>query len=71
MERQQVYFGRALSWSVPGLELVKEAVLADNANDLEKALGLYKRGLDHLVTGKLWAACGRKMPSAHPRVVWV
>jgi len=33
------------------MEIVKEAVAADNANDLDKALVLYKQALKHFVAG--------------------
>ena len=34
-----------------GMELVKQAVIADNANDLTTALSLYKQGLQYFITG--------------------
>ena len=34
-----------------GMELVKQAVIADNANDLPTALSLYKQGLQYFLTG--------------------
>ena len=34
-----------------GMELVKQAVIADNANDLQTALSLYKQGLQYFITG--------------------
>jgi len=33
------------------MAIIKEAVIADNADDLEKALSLYKQGLNYFVTG--------------------
>lgn len=34
-----------------GMELVKQAVIADNANDLPTAFSLYKQGLQYFLTG--------------------
>lgn len=34
-----------------GMEIIKAAVMADNADELEKALSLYKQGLHYFVTG--------------------
>ena len=34
-----------------GMELVKQAVMADNANDLPTAFSLYKQGLQYFMTG--------------------
>lgn len=34
-----------------GMEIITQAVAADNADELEKALSLYKQGLNYLVTG--------------------
>lgn len=34
-----------------GMEIVKAAVIADNADELEKALSLYKQGLGYFMTG--------------------
>jgi len=33
------------------MEIVKQAVVADNADELEKALSLYKQGLGYFMTG--------------------
>ena len=34
-----------------GMDLVKQAVIADNANDLVTAFSLYKQGLQYFMTG--------------------
>lgn len=34
-----------------GMEILKQAVIADNNDELEKALNLYKQGLHYLITG--------------------
>jgi len=34
-----------------GMEIVKQAVIADNADELDKALSLYKQGLQYFMTG--------------------
>jgi len=34
-----------------GMEILKQAVIADNNDELEKALSLYKQGLGYLITG--------------------
>lgn len=34
-----------------GIEIIKQAVLKDNENNLEEALSLYKQGLGYFVTG--------------------
>jgi vacuolar protein-sorting-associated protein 4 len=33
------------------IELVSQAIAADNSGDFEKALNLYKRSLDYFMTG--------------------
>jgi len=33
------------------MEITKEAVIADDADELEKALSLYKQGLNYFMTG--------------------
>jgi vacuolar protein-sorting-associated protein 4 len=36
------------------MEIIKQAVVADNADELPKALSLYKQGLDYFLTGLKW-----------------
>jgi vacuolar protein-sorting-associated protein 4 len=37
-----------------GVEIVKEAIAADNMGEYEKALPLYRRSLEHFMTGLKW-----------------
>jgi hypothetical protein len=57
---------------VQGMEIIKQAVIADNEDQLEQALSLYRQGLGYFMTGQRHAAhithdafpCPAPQPSA-------
>ena len=42
----------AASSAVQGMEIIKQAVVADNADELDQALSLYRQGLGYFMTGQ-------------------
>ena len=51
-----------------GMELVKQAVIADNANDLPTALSLYKQGLQYFITGLKYVSNERSKEAIRVKV---
>ena len=51
-----------------GMELVKQAVMADNANDLPTALSLYKQGLQYFMTGLKYVTNERSKEAIRAKV---
>eukprot|EP01006_Ploeotia_vitrea_P034268 TRINITY_DN65733_c4_g1_i1.p1 TRINITY_DN65733_c4_g1~~TRINITY_DN65733_c4_g1_i1.p1 ORF type:complete len:452 (+),score=273.75 TRINITY_DN65733_c4_g1_i1:101-1456(+) len=51
-----------------GIEVVKEAVAADNANEPEKALALYKQALNYLISGNKYEKNPRMKESIRSKI---